>query len=678
MGNQVDARLTMFRPTLRRLVGGMPWFEQSLKGTHAALRRMQAKARRRQALEVLIAEATFASGELGFVAYEYPVLSIIVSSDQGLPQILSCLRSIAGQSISIPFEVSLHVQPGSALRDDDRIVLESIAGLQLVFNTVSFQPAEVADTRSGGEAILWLDARCVLLKGAVNAMLESLAGNTVMSTPCILSPDGFVVQGVLGTGDADGAASVDQGTDWRDSFVNFRRRSDFGSALCAMWSTSCSERVKRSEAGLQLCLPHQASAAEGIVYQPVAKVVAYGFPSATQAPLTPQEKATGKSLLIVEFEVPEIDRNAGARNVYEFARTLIADGWTVKYWPMNSSAKPEYVKLLTDLGIEVPVGDLRPSFGNWIKARATAFDYLLVCRPDVARFHLSAIRKRTQVPVVYYGHDLHYARMEMQARVLNDNKMLDAAGKMKVLEEQIWRSVDLSLYPTVDEVDFIRSQHSSVRVEPVTIFCFDDFLYRDRVPRGEEILFVAGFRHGPNADSAIWFTNQIFPKILAVRSKARLVIIGSYPPQQVLDLASDNIDVRGWVSDDELQAAYLRAKVSVVPLLFGAGLKLKTVEALTRGTPLVTTTVGAQGLEELDSIATVADDPEAFAAGVIEILQCSDDAWMERSHSQVIYAKARFGRERMLSSLLDAFKVARDQRMLWRNGWGRNQAAEGA
>jgi glycosyltransferase involved in cell wall biosynthesis len=662
MVNQTDARSMMFKPTLRRLVGRLPWLAQGLKAAYATFKRMKAKARRRRDLAVLIEEAISGSGDPGFVAHEDPVLSIIVSSDQGLSQTLSCLRSIATQAIKCRYEVSLYVPPGSILQDADRKVLERITGLRLAFDTARCPSADIANTRPGVEAILWLDARCILLKGAVNAMFESLGDGVIMTTPCIVSSDGWVIQGVIRAGKPSGVICVDQGSDWRNSSVNFRRTSDAGSGFCAMWIVGADVIIDQTDMVLRIGSDRQTDLASFILYQPDAKVVLSGPQLRVPAHVEQPEKTNGRSLLIVESEVPEIDRNAGARNVYEFARTLIAQGWTVKYWPMNSSAKPEYVSLLTGLGIEVPVGDVRPSFNSWLKKNARSFDHILICRPDVAKHYLPAIRNSTSVPLVYYGHDLHFARMEMQAKVLEDRKMLAAARKMQAIEESIWQTVDLSLYPTMEEVELLRKMHPKLHFEHVTIFCFDDFLYRDKVPPGEVILFVAGFRHNPNVDSAIWFANEIFPRVVAARPDARLVIIGSYPPQEVRDLAADNIEVKGWVSDAELTTAYLQARVSVVPLLFGAGLKLKTVEALTKGTPLVTTTVGAQGLDDLDRIATVADDPEAFAAGVVGVLQFSDDEWMERSRSQVVYSKARFGRERMLMSLLDAFDGAEKQR----------------
>lgn len=110
------------------------------------------------------------------------------------------------------------------------------------------------------------------------------------------------------------------------------------------------------------------------------------------------------------------------------------------------------------------------------------------------------------------------------------------------------------------------------------------------------------------------------------------------------------------VSDAELAAAYARARVAVVPLRCGAGVKLKVVEALREGVPLVTTPVGAQGLPSLSQVAAVEDDPAAFAQAVIALLQ-DDAAWRRTSRAQIAFARRHFSRQAMADTLLRAMAV---------------------
>jgi O-antigen biosynthesis protein len=88
----------------------------------------------------------------------------------------------------------------------------------------------------------------------------------------------------------------------------------------------------------------------------------------------------------------------------------------------------------------------------------------------------------------------------------------------------------------------------------------------------------------------------------------------------------------------------------------GAGVKLKVVEALRSGLPLVTTPIGAQGLPGLGECASACADPAAFAAAVVALLH-DDQAWETQSRRQAAFAQARFSRPVMREALLQAMAV---------------------
>ena len=93
--------------------------------------------------------------------------------------------------------------------------------------------------------------------------------------------------------------------------------------------------------------------------------------------------------------------------------------------------------------------------------------------------------------------------------------------------------------------------------------------------------------------------------------------------------------------------------LAAVPLLFGAGVKLKVVEAMVAGLPLVTTPIGAQGLEGLESVAAVKRDAAAFAASLVHLL-ADDRGWEHQAAVQTAYAEARFSTRALAASLLEA------------------------
>ncbi len=138
--------------------------------------------------------------------------------------------------------------------------------------------------------------------------------------------------------------------------------------------------------------------------------------------------------------------------------------------------------------------------------------------------------------------------------------------------------------------------------------------------REPELLFLGGFRHAPNGDGLLWFVREVWDAVRAGVPSARLTVIGSNPTAEVADLAKvEGIDVIGYVPE---VGPYLdRAALMVAPLRFGAGVKTKVAEAMAAGLPVVTTSVGAQGLDVIaGEHLMIADDPIAFARRAVELL----------------------------------------------------------
>lgn len=363
-----------------------------------------------------------------------------------------------------------------------------------------------------------------------------------------------------------------------------------------------------------------------------------------------------KVILVIDHYVPTPDCDAGSRTIMGCLHVLLNSGFIVKFWPHNLAYSPGYTEVLLGMGVEVFQRPEQASFEAWAKANGSELDVVLVSRPDVAEDVIPSIRQHSRARVVYYGHDLHFRRMRQQAEVTQDERLLRMADSMRDREFDIWRQADLSLYPSDEEAQIALALRPDVRIASVVPYCFDSFAGPLAAPASADIVFVGGFAHPPNEDAAIWFVTEILPLIRAAVPAARLSIVGSNPTERVQGLANGDVLLLPNVTDAELGALYGRARVAVVPLRCGAGVKRKVVEALHAGVPLVTTPVGAQGLAGLCRIVAVEDDAALFAEAVITLLR-DDAAWELRSAGQVGFAQARFSREVMEKSLLDAVKA---------------------
>jgi glycosyltransferase involved in cell wall biosynthesis len=131
--------------------------------------------------------------------------------------------------------------------------------------------------------------------------------------------------------------------------------------------------------------------------------------------------------------------------------------------------------------------------------------------------------------------------------------------------------------------------------------------------------FVALLSWGPNIDAAVWFRRTVWPLVVERLPDARLQLVGRNPTRAVQDLAGPSVEVTGTVPD--LEPWYARTRVCVAPLLAGGGSRLKILEALAAGRPVVATTIGAEGLEDLIGRGVVVEDaPERMAQALVELL----------------------------------------------------------
>ncbi len=142
---------------------------------------------------------------------------------------------------------------------------------------------------------------------------------------------------------------------------------------------------------------------------------------------------------------------------------------------------------------------------------------------------------------------------------------------------------------------------------------------------GRRVSFLGGLHWPPNAAGVGWFARQVWPQVIAAVPDATLTVMGKRPPAELRALSRElpNVEVTGYVAE---VAPYLAQTAAfIVPLHAAGGMRVKIVDAWSWGLPVVTTTIGAEGLDYRDGQNLVlADDPGAFARAVIRLLQEPD------------------------------------------------------
>lgn len=174
----------------------------------------------------------------------------------------------------------------------------------------------------------------------------------------------------------------------------------------------------------------------------------------------------------------------------------------------------------------------------------------------------------------------------------------------------------------VDRNYFIQHGADQEKIITIPVAVKDEVINRSsQAKEKNQITFLAKLDTLPNKDAAIYFTKKVLPLLKKGNKKLKFIIIGARPPKEVLKLGKiEGIEVTGFVKDPY---EYLEAsKVVVAPIRFGAGIQNKILEAMALRKPVVTTSLGAQGIKGKDGQHfLVADRAEEMAEKILGLLE---------------------------------------------------------
>jgi glycosyltransferase involved in cell wall biosynthesis len=284
----------------------------------------------------------------------------------------------------------------------------------------------------------------------------------------------------------------------------------------------------------------------------------------------------------------------------------------------------------------------------------------ILSRPEVAARWLSLVRGcATGAAVVYDTVDLHWLREARGAGAAagaggGELVTTPKVTTMRELELGLIRASDVTLVVSEPE----RAQVLADVPDADVVIVPNVNPVRERVPGAgwrSGILFVGGFEHPPNVDGALMLVRSVMPGVWRELPDVPVTIVGAKPPAEVQALESPLVRVAGWVPD--LDPLLDSARALVAPLSYGAGLKGKVTQALSVGLPVVTTSIGAEGLDAVDGEQMlIADDPEGLAERTVAVL--GDDAlWARLSAAGQALAAERCSPAVMTEQMLELLRA---------------------
>ena len=329
-----------------------------------------------------------------------------------------------------------------------------------------------------------------------------------------------------------------------------------------------------------------------------------------------RERSMGKKvILFVDHYVPTFDKDAGSKTTFQYIKMFIERGYVVKFLPDNFAKSEPYTGILEQMGVEVLYGnEMRTNIFEWIESNQANIDIAYLNRPHIATKYIDFIKEKTDIKIIYYGHDLHFLRERREYELTGDVERKNASSYWKSMELDLMRKASISYYPSNVEVDYIHTFDKKINAKAITAYVFEKFGNIDYNPDIREgVLFVGGFSHPPNADALKYFLDNMWDEIYA-QIKVPFYIVGSNATDEIKALHNEakGIIFKGFVSEEELKELYEKVRLVVVPLRYGAGVKGKVIEALYYNDPVITTGVGAEGIDNSYNQMLVADEPGDF------------------------------------------------------------------
>lgn len=372
-------------------------------------------------------------------------------------------------------------------------------------------------------------------------------------------------------------------------------------------------------------------------------------------------------LLILGKVWPETKSSAAGSRMMQLIDLFQSKNWDILF--ATTANESDFAVNLDEIDIErasIKVND--SSFDTFIKE----FD------PDVVLFDRFMTEEQfgwrvaEQCPEairVLDTEDLHCLRAGRQlalkeGRAFNEEDLLNKHAIREIAS--IYRC-DVSLIISEIEIDILtrvfKIDESLLKYVPFML----DSINNDKVEswstfeERRNFVSIGNFLHEPNWDGVKYLKEEIWPGVHAKLPFAEMHIYGAYPSQKVFELNKPDMGfiIKGRAED--AREVLSNARVLLAPLRFGAGLKGKFVEAMLNGTPSVTTSIGAEGLNgEYDWPGYISDDPTELVEKAVE-LYSNESAWKEAKGAGVNIINNRFQKTNFDESLIQSIHYLKSE-----------------
>ena len=623
-----------------------------------------------------------------FPETENPVISIIVPVYNEISQTVACLESIYQQAVSVDYEVIL---ADDCSTDPLHKILKKIKGLRYYRNEKNLQFLENCNHNSGyarGDYIVFLNNDTLVKPGWLQSLYQTFFehGDVGVVGSKLLFPTGELQEaGGIIWEDASGW-NWGRGQDPNHPLYNFVRDVDYVSGASFMIKTDLFREIGGFSSGLEKayyedtdCCFRVRELGYRVLYQPLSEVIHIeGLSSGTdlssgmkryqeinkntfyetwkhrlathlpnaQTPEIASDRSVHGHVLYVDAVTPEPDKDSGSVDSVNTMAILRNLGYRVHFVPGTNFAHwGKSTHDLQKMGVECIFHPYYSNMDMLLNERGNCFDYVVLSRAEVCDLFLKKIRKKCpDAKIIYNTVDMHFLRMEREAKQNKDSDMALAASAMKKKELGFIKNADATIVLSEYERGFLNKIQSIAPKLWTIPLVRNEQVRRANFDSSSDILFIGGYKHPPNVDAVDWLVKKIWPKIREALPGVNLIICGSHMPDNFSQYESSDVILKGYIED--LDGFVAQRRLTIAPLRFGAGLKGKVASSIGIGVPCLGTSIAFEGMAEegLDDIKFKATTPLQFSR-MARSLYTDKKKWEAASFAGVEYHNKNYGRK---------------------------------
>jgi glycosyltransferase involved in cell wall biosynthesis len=230
--------------------------------------------------------------------------------------------------------------------------------------------------------------------------------------------------------------------------------------------------------------------------------------------------------------------------------------------------------------------------------------------------------------VIFHTIDLHHVRYGREAALTPSDELTARANNWRRKELSAVESADTTIVVSPIEQSLLEQTcpNSNVALIPLS-----DVSQPSKIPfeQRRDLLFIGGYAHQPNVDAVAYFVKRVLPLIKQDIPDLKFYVLGNQPTEEVRALAGFDVVVTGKVAD--LGEYFNKCRVSIAPLLAGAGMKGKVITSLSYGLPCVATPVAEEGIGLTDGLNVLLGSTDQELARAVLLAYKNRELWTKLS-----------------------------------------------